>query len=133
MSQFRSKLSIARGLGSAKTGTAHYIAERGTALALVPLGLWFAISVVSMISGEAEISLNSWLQSPFNTLLFTAFILFSFWHSKLGVQVIIEDYIHKPCMRNSLLSLNTIMHILLGLLCLMAVFQLHFLTEASGI
>ena len=133
MSHLRSKLSVARGLGSAKTGTTRFIAERTSALALIPLCLWFAVSLICLLSGESEISLSSWLHSPFNALFFAIFIIFSFWHSKLGMQVIIEDYIHAPTLRNGLFHLSSALHILLGLLCLMAVIQLHFLTEASPI
>ena len=129
MSHLRSDLHNARGLGSAKSGTAHFIAERLTALALIPLGLWFVANLLTLIVDGDPSALGSWLQSPFSAAFLALFILFSFWHSKLGIQVIIEDYIHKPFCRNSLLILSSAAHILFGLLCLMAIFQLHFSAE----
>lgn len=129
MSKFRSNLHTARGLGSAKSGTSHFIAERLSALALIPLGLWFVVSLISLITTGDDVALGLWAKSPFNAAFLALFIIFSFWHSKLGMQVIIEDYVHKPCYRNSLLIFSAAAHILFGLLCLMAIIQLHFLTE----
>ncbi len=131
MSKFRSPISKARGLGSAKSGTSHFIAERLTAIALIPLSLWFVINLLGLIIGSDIMAITGWMKSPVNAALIALFILFSFWHSKLGIQVVIEDYIHKPFARNSMLIISAAAHILFGLFCLMAVFQLHFLTEVT--
>ena len=131
MSNLRSDIKRARGLGSAKSGTSHFIAERLTALALIPLGLWFVISIITLAIGNDMMALNGWIKAPINAAFLALFLIFSFWHSKLGIQVIIEDYIHAPFWRNSLLILSQAFHILFGLLCLMAVIQLHFLTEVA--
>lgn len=131
MTQLRTNLSQARGLGSAKSGTATFIAERLTALALIPLGLWFVVNLLTLLLDGDIGALPLWLKSPLDAAFLALFIVFSFWHSKLGVQVIVEDYIHKPLWRNSLLLLNLAAHILFGLICLMAVFQLHYLTDAA--
>ncbi|MDG1286586.1 MAG: succinate dehydrogenase, hydrophobic membrane anchor protein [Rickettsiales bacterium] len=129
MSNLRSDIKKARGLGSAKSGTSHFIAERATALALIPLGLWFVVSLICLAMGHDSTALNIWLKSPFNAAFLALFIIFGFWHSKLGIQVVIEDYVHKAFSRNSLLILSKALHILFGLICLMAVIQLHFFNE----
>ena len=131
MSQFRSPLSKARGLGSAKSGTAHFIAERMTALALIPLCLWFIVNLLGLIIGHDIMAVTGWMKSPINAAFMALFIIFAFWHSKLGIQVVIEDYIHAAFMRNTLLIFNKAAHILFGLFSLMAIFQLHFLTEVA--
>lgn len=130
MSRLRSNLSKARGLGSAKSGTAHFIAERVSALFLVPLSLWFVINVISLaVSGDAE-GLNIWLSSAYCAAFFALFIALVFWHSALGVQVIIEDYVHKPFSRNFLLLLNKALHGFFAVLSLMAIFKIHYLSES---
>ncbi len=131
MNDFESSIGKARGLGTAKSGTGVFIAERLTAVALVPLSLWFIINIMGLIIGNDITAITGWLKSPFNAAFLALFIGFSFWHSKLGIQVIIEDYLHSPRSRNFFLLLNMSLHILLGLLSLMAVFQLHFLTEVA--
>lgn len=133
MNDFRSPISKARGLGSAKSGTAHFIAERATALALIPLSLWFIINLLGLIIGSDIMAITGWIKSPVNAAFLALFIFFAFWHSKLGVQVIIEDYIHAPFWRNSFLIINVASHILFGLFSLMAIFQLHFLTEVMPV
>jgi succinate dehydrogenase / fumarate reductase membrane anchor subunit len=122
--EFRSPLKNVRGLGSAKSGVHHFIIERLTALALIPLGLWFVISILGKLLDGKVSSLVLWLESPFNTILLALFVFFSFWHSMGGVQVIIEDYCHK--WRIPLLLINKTSHILLGAMTLLAVISLHF-------
>jgi succinate dehydrogenase / fumarate reductase membrane anchor subunit len=129
MSELRSSISKARGLGSAKTGTTTYMIERLTSIALVPLGIWFVVNVLGLALSQEEVSLQLWLQSPFCALMMVLFVFFSFWHSKMGVTVIIEDYVHAPFWRNSLMLINASFHIILGLISLMAVVKLHFMMD----
>lgn len=89
----RNPLARAHGLGSAKTGVSHWWWQRLTALALVPLSLWFVTSLVCMVGAEHAIVVE-WLKSPDVTLLMVLFIVVLFHHTQLGVQVVIEDYIH---------------------------------------
>ncbi len=131
MSKFRSPVSKARGLGSANSGTGHFIAQRMTALAIIPLSLWFVINLLGLIIGDDIMAITGWMKSPLNAAFIALFIIFAFWHSKLGVQTVIEDYIHAPFARNTILILSMAAHILLGLFSIMAVFQLHFLTEVA--
>ncbi|MCP5381481.1 MAG: succinate dehydrogenase, hydrophobic membrane anchor protein [Kordiimonadaceae bacterium] len=89
----RSPLGKVRGLGSAKTGTHHWWMQKVTAVALIPLTIWFVSSVVQMTQASYEVVIN-WMTSPIVTLLMTLFVATGIYHLKLGLQVVIEDYIH---------------------------------------
>ena len=86
-------LARVRGLGSAKEGTHHWIAQRMTAVALVPLMLWFVVSLICQIGGDLA-TVQAWLASPFNAVLMILTLIAGFHHAQLGLQVVIEDYIH---------------------------------------
>lgn len=126
-SKLESPLAKARGHGSAKSGVHHFLVERLSGLALIPLGLWFALSLLCCLLDGSVTSIVAWLDSPLSAALMTLFIVFSFVHSTSGVQVIIEDYVSGQLSRPILLILNKTLHILFGLLCLMAIFNLHFM------
>ena len=82
-----------RGLGSAKEGTHHWIAQRMTAVALIPLTLWFVISLIGLIGADLD-AVKDWLSSPFNAVMMILTLIAGFHHAQLGLQVVIEDYIH---------------------------------------
>ena len=86
-------LKKARGLGSAKDGTHHWWVQRVTAVALVPLTLWVAYCVACM-AGESYETVVSYFQAPFNVAMFVLFLFTAFYHASLGLQVVIEDYVH---------------------------------------
>jgi len=89
----KTQLAVVRGLGSAKNGTHHWWGQRVTAVALVPLTLWFVYSVI-MLTGAGYAEVAGWLASPLNTVLMLLLIAATFHHVQLGLQVVIEDYIH---------------------------------------
>ena len=89
----RSPLSRARGLGSAKTGTGHWWAQRLTALALIPLVIWFVVSMI-IVTGADHAAAVEFISSPINAVLLILLIVATFHHGQLGLQVVIEDYIH---------------------------------------
>lgn len=89
----RTPLGRARGLGSAKDGTAHWWAQRLTAVALVPLGIWFVINLLLLV-GEGRGTVVEWFRSPFSATLMVVLIAAAFHHAQLGLQVVIEDYVH---------------------------------------
>ena len=88
----RSPLGRALGHGSAKGATAHWYAQRLTAVALVLLGLWFVVSLVSLGSGDYE-TVAGWLRSPINSALAVLLVLVTAYHAVLGLQVVAEDYV----------------------------------------
>ncbi|MAU40901.1 MAG: succinate dehydrogenase, hydrophobic membrane anchor protein [Kordiimonas sp.] len=86
-------LGRVRGLGSAKSGTHHWWMQRVTAVALVPLALWFVASLVCMVNADYQAAVD-WLSNPLVALLMLLFVVTGLYHLKLGMQVIIEDYLH---------------------------------------
>ena len=88
----RTPLSEAKGLGSAKEGVGHWWMQRITAVALVPLAIWFAFAV-AMLGNASYETVLAWLQSPIVVVLLILFIIATFYHTQLGIQVIIEDYV----------------------------------------
>jgi succinate dehydrogenase / fumarate reductase membrane anchor subunit len=88
-------LKRARGLGSAKDGTAHFIWQRVTAIATALSGLWLLGMLLSLRSAEYAV-VQSLVADPVNASVLVAFLLGMFWHARLGLQVIIEDYVHTP-------------------------------------
>jgi succinate dehydrogenase / fumarate reductase membrane anchor subunit len=98
----RSPLSRARGLGSAKEGVAHHWAIIVTAVGLVPLSLWFVISVIGFAHGD-YLALKGWFGRPGNSTLMLLTVLTVIYHAHLGVQVVIEDYVQ--CEKAKLASL----------------------------
>ncbi|MGN6224679.1 succinate dehydrogenase, hydrophobic membrane anchor protein [Pseudoxanthomonas beigongshangi] len=93
MSRFRTPLKNVRGLGSAKTGTAHFVNQRLTATALVLLGIWFLVFVVSLL-GADYVTATEAVSRPWNAVLLVGFLIAMFWHAQLGLQVVLEDYVH---------------------------------------
>ncbi|MEO8809328.1 MAG: succinate dehydrogenase, hydrophobic membrane anchor protein [Rhodanobacter sp.] len=89
----RNPLKVARGLGSAQSGVHHWWTQRVTAAALVLLGIWFVVMVLSLLHADYA-SAHATVARPWNALLLIAFILTMFWHAVLGLQVVIEDYVH---------------------------------------
>jgi succinate dehydrogenase / fumarate reductase membrane anchor subunit len=89
----RTALGRVRGLGAARKGVEHWKVQRITSIALVPLGLWFVISAIGL-SGDTYAETRAWLASPFNATCMLLLVLAAFYHAQLGVQVIVEDYVH---------------------------------------
>lgn len=89
----RSDLGRVKGLGSAKEGVSHWRLQRLTALALVPLSLWFVVSLLCVFD-DSHAAIVAWVSAPYVTVLLIALSIASFWHLQLGLQVVIEDYVH---------------------------------------
>lgn len=89
----RSPLSRARGLGSAKSGTDHWWMQRLTALALIPLVIWFVVSMIIVVGADHAAAVE-FISSPINSVLLILLIIATFYHGQLGLQVVIEDYFH---------------------------------------
>jgi succinate dehydrogenase / fumarate reductase, membrane anchor subunit len=89
----RSPLGKVLGAGSAKDGVHHWWLQRLTSIALVPLTIWFVVSLLSLPSFE-HVTLITWIAQTWTALLLILFILVATWHSQLGVRVVVEDYVH---------------------------------------
>src|SRR6266516_5939430 len=89
----RSPLGRAIGLGSAKEGVEHWWAQRLTAIALVPLTLWFVIAIIGLVGADLE-TVQNWAGRPLPAILLVLLLIATFYHTSLGLQVVIEDYVH---------------------------------------
>jgi len=96
--RFQSPLARVIGLGSAKEGASHWWWQRLSAIALVPLSLWFIFSVVSF-AGPCSGGIHVWLASSWTSTLMIAFVVCLFYHAQLGVQVVLEDYLHNEMLK----------------------------------
>ena len=121
----RSDLGRVRVLGSANEGTSHWWAQRVTAIALIPLSLWFIYSAVTLV-GIDRAGFKVWLNAPGSILLMTLFVIALFYHMQLGLQVVIEDYVHNE--RNQIVSLvlNKLVAIFFAVSSIIALIKVAF-------
>ncbi len=124
-SDLRTPLARARGLGSARTGLHHWWAQRLTAVALVPLVVWFAVSLV-MMSGADHAVVRAWIGSPFVMVLLALTIVVGLHHGQLGMQVVIEDYIHNEARKLALILLVRFVVVLSGVAAIVAILRIGF-------
>ncbi|PPQ34198.1 succinate dehydrogenase, hydrophobic membrane anchor protein [Rhodopila globiformis] len=121
----RSPLGRARGLGSAKAGSAHWRAQRTTGLALLPLSLWFIYSVIHL-AGAPRAAVMHWMSAPVPMVLMLALIIATFHHLQMGLQTVIEDYVHHEPAKMVALLLARGGPWLLGLICFVSVLKIGF-------
>jgi len=95
---YRTPLARVRGLGSARQGSQDWWMQRVSAIALLPLSLWLAVYLSILPNANYEEVLR-WISIPWNTVLLLSFILLSLYHAMLGLQVVIEDYVHNDWMK----------------------------------
>ena len=110
----RSPFSRLLGQRSANEGTEHWWIQRVTSVALLLLGAWFLIRVRGVVSFQ-EADLYAWVAYPLNALMLLLLSVTLVWHSMLGVQVVIEDYVHGPAIKVVSLTFNKFAHVFFGL------------------
>jgi len=120
--KFRSPLSKATGLGSAKHGFSHWWWQRVTAIALIPMGLWFVVSVLSLANGT-HADAQAWLSSPINATIMLLFTLTALFHGQTGLQTVIEDYIHTTWLNLTLLLSVKFASVILAVLAVISVLK----------
>ena len=117
-----------RGLrrGSARNGVHHWLAlHRVSSFALVPLSVWFACSLLSL-RGLDHAAVVAWLSSPWQAVMASLFVAISAWHSKMGVQVVIEDYVHGHGTKLFAIYASQFVHVLVAASGLFAVLKIAF-------
>ncbi|SUO94955.1 succinate dehydrogenase, hydrophobic membrane anchor protein [Suttonella ornithocola] len=87
-------LKQAKGLGSGHNGTHHFIVQRLTAVMLIPLVLYFLYAIILLTGAKTFADVTHWFANPFNSGVLITFLVTAFYHAALGLQVVIEDYIH---------------------------------------
>lgn len=122
---YRTQLSRVRGLGAAREGVRHWWAQRLTALALVPLGLWFVASVVAL-AGADHAAVAAWLASPVTLGLMILLVAAAFHHMQLGLQVVVEDYVASEGARLALVVAVKAASLVLALAAVIALLRMTF-------
>ena len=126
MASLQSALARVRGLGSSHHGVGHWRTQRLTAVILAPLGLWFAGNIVYLIHiGLDATVLNAWAAEHGNALLLILFLIALFHHAVLGMQVVIEDYVHGPAAKSACLFFSKTVLWALAASSVLAVLRLY--------
>lgn len=123
MSDLRSPLGRARGLGSAKDGTHHFWVQRVSAVALIPLALWFVFSL-ALLKDASYASVQWWVGYPAVAVTLVLFIASALYHSMLGVQVVIEDYVGSEGMKIAALLASKFFHFAVAAASIFAVLKI---------
>jgi succinate dehydrogenase / fumarate reductase membrane anchor subunit len=119
----RSPLARARGLGAARAGVGHWTHQRLTAIANLLLVLWFVFSAIGLAgAGYAEV--RAWVTSPLSASLMILLVISTFYHARLGVQVVIEDYVHHEGAKLAALTALTLVVVALAVACIVAVLKI---------
>lgn len=121
----RTALGRVRGLGSAKGGTHHWWMQRVTAIALIPLTVWIVASFVAMTGADYE-TVRAWMAMPLVAILFILFIATGLYHLKLGLQVVIEDYVHSEGLKLASQMALTFACVLVAAASIFAVLKIAF-------
>ncbi len=119
----RSPLARVLGSGSAKDGTEHWWQQRISAIALLILGSWFLYSIFRLDS-FSHAALLEWAGRPFESVMLLLLAVTLAWHSALGVQVVLEDYVHGPFLKVVTLVLNRFAHVFLGLAAVVSILSI---------
>lgn len=127
MSNLRTPLSLVKGHGSAKEGTGHFWVQRVTAIAMIPLVFWLCFSIASL-PGMNAADIRAWLSGSFSAVLMIVFILTGLYHAKLGLQVVIEDYVSDHGIRTAAIIGITLLCGFLAVLGVFSVLRIAFST-----
>lgn len=130
-SKFESALAKAKGHGASHSGVGHWWLQRVTAVALMVLLTWFVLSIITHMLSPDVTELANWFGSPFNTAGVAVLLIAMFWHAKLGLQVVIEDYVHGPFFKYALLLANNFLCFAGAILGIMAVLRMHMIDLTS--
>jgi succinate dehydrogenase / fumarate reductase membrane anchor subunit len=122
MTDFRTPLSRARGSGAAGHGASHWVAERVSSIALIPLTLWMVYAALA-VSRSDYAGVVGFVSQPVNAVLIVLVLVVSGWHMHAGARVVVEDYMHKMLGRSALLVLNLFVAVLVTALAVFSVLK----------
>ena len=123
MKNMKSPLRRVKGLGSSHSGTGHFWHERISSVALIPLTLWFGFTVLGLINASPVAAIG-FLAHPWNAILMAGFVVTALYHIKLGLQVVIDDYVHAAGSKIALLLLVRVFVFLTGAISLFALMRI---------
>lgn len=116
-------LAKVRGLGSAKTGTHHFWVQRITAVSLIPLSFWM-VSFTQQLLTVSHNEIMVWLADPLDTTIAIAWVIVAFYHAVLGLQVVMEDYIHTEWLKITTIGLMKLTFFFFALAAIVAIFRI---------
>lgn len=119
----RSPLGAVLGHGAAHSGVHHWWVQRATAIAVVPLGLWLLVALVRLPLGDYA-AVSDWVGRGWNPVLLALLIGLAAWHSLLGVQMVVEDYVHTKATKTLLLLVSAGAHLLVAAVAVLAVLRI---------
>jgi succinate dehydrogenase / fumarate reductase, membrane anchor subunit len=118
----RSPLATVLGQGSAKEGVHHWWVQRLTSVALVPLTVWFVVSLLSLPAFD-HATISAWIGQLWTAVFLILLVLTAAWHSQLGVRVVVEDYVHGHGAKTLVLALVTFFHVVVAVAGVLAVLK----------
>jgi len=118
----RAAIARVKAQGSAHEGAGHWMTQRLTAIANIPLVLWFIVSAASL-SAAGYTEVRAWLAAPLNAILMVLLIVSVVWHARLGIQVVIEDYVHQKGTKVASLVALKLAAVALAVSCLVAILR----------
>ncbi len=125
-SPFNTPLKRVRGMGSARAGVHHWWMQRVTSLIVAPISIWFVATLISRLLGEERGAIGAWLAEPLSAIALVTMLVALFIHSRLGLQVVIEDYMHGESKKFIALILNGALNLIFGVMAVVAVAHLSF-------
>ena len=123
---YQTPLAKVRGLGSAKTGTGHFWMQRITAIALIPLSLWM-VSFTQQLLSASHSEIIAWLSGPWDLSLALAWVVAAFYHAALGLQVVIEDYVHTEWIKIASIWLMKLTFLFFAIAAIVALFRISLM------
>ena len=123
---YQTPLAKVRGLGSAKAGTGHFWMQRITAITLIPLSLWM-VSFTERLLDATHQEIIVWLSGPLDTILALAWVIAAFYHAAIGLQVVIEDYVHTEWIKISSIWAMKLTFLFFALAAIVAIFRISMI------
>ncbi len=125
-SSLRTPIKRARGLGASHSGTHHFWVQRVSAVALIPLSMWFMVEILTTLIGADRAGVAAWIANPITALVLAALIVAMFIHARIGIHEIIADYVPHEGKKITLVLLTNALIYGFGAVSLMAIARLHF-------